>query len=246
MRTLLLIYFAFISSQIMAQRGKSKIDIIKTDKNRYSVDEYSSYFDLRDINDLYKRKGIRIEPRFYSYYIKNLSNKIDVSALQKKYRPKGYEGDDFNPYYRLSHESTFLLDSLFRKNIAEDSLKESYFYNTDTTDRFIRFNVIYDLAGKVAEVTLINFTTSQPAKFDIKDVEKMEEIIKTYADFVPNKASDNRKIAMGIYPKINYFWGVFDYYYKPNKPYERLIGDFPSKSPYAIEVPKFNIQPKAN
>ena len=139
-----------------------------------------------------------------------------------------------------------MLDSLFRKNIAEDSLKESYFYNKDTTDRYISFDVIYDLAGKVAEVTLMHFSSSQPIKFDIKDVEKMEEIIKTYADFVPNKESNNSKIAMGIYPKINYFGGVFDYYYKPNKPHERLIGDFPSKSPYAIEVPKFNIQPKAN
>jgi hypothetical protein len=240
MRTLLLIYLAFISNQIMAQRGKSKIDTIKTDKNRYSVDVYSSNFDLIGKNYDENLKGLGKGPKYYSYTIKNLSNKIDVWGLQKKYTPKVYGGYDFNPHYTASKVSRFLLDSLIRKSVGEETLKKSFFDNTDTTDRFIRFNVIYDLAGKVAEVTLIDFTTSQPAKFDIKDVEKMEEIIKTYADFVPNKASDNSKTAMGIYPKINYFESVYDFYLK------RFFSKVRSNNPRAIEVPKFNIQPKAN
>ncbi len=89
-------------------------------------------------------------------------------------------------------------------------------------------------------MTLIHFSTSQPAKFDIKDVEKMEEIIKTYADFVPNKDSDNSKTAMGIYPKINYFKG--EYIFKLKRFFSKVRSD----NPRAIEVPKFNIQPKAN
>jgi hypothetical protein len=239
MRTILLIYLAFISNQIMAQKERVEIDTIKTDKNRYRVRMDLHSYNIRDINYYYKRKGIRIEPNFYSYSIKNLSNKIDVWGLQKKYSPKGYPLFYFNPDYNPSRASRFLLDSLIRLNVGEEPLKKSFFDSNDTTG-YINFSVIYDLAGKVAEVTLIDFTTSQPAKFDIKDVEKMEEIIKTYADFVPNITSDKSKTAMEVYPLINFFQGRYYFYL------QRLNRNVRSNHSRSIEVPKFNIQPKAN
>jgi hypothetical protein len=232
MRTLLFIYIAIISNRLMAQEGKVEIDTVKTDKNSYSVRVYTKIYDTETMN-FYKLKGIRIRPKFYSYSIQNLSNKIDnVWALQKKYKPKGYEVYDFNPDYNPSRESKFLLDSLIRLSVGEETLKKSFFDNNDTTV-YIKFTVVYDLAGKVAEVSEMDFTTFHPIKFDIKDIEKMEEIIKTYADFVPNITSEKSKTAMAVYPKINYFQGR---YFFVNKPPNRNVR---SNHPRAIEVPKF-------
>jgi hypothetical protein len=225
----------------MAQREKVEIDTVTTNKNRYSIRVYSDNYDLVGKNYEESLKGLGKGPKFYSYSIENLSNKINVDSLRKKYAPKGYPWDYFSPGYTPSRKTRYLLDSLFRIIVGEETLKKSFFDNTDTTHRqHIDFDVIYDLAGKVAEVTLINFTTSQPAKFDIKDVEKMEEIIKTYADFVPNKTSDNSKIGMEIYPKINYFKGEYSFYLK------QINANIRSNNSRTIEVPKFNIQPKAN
>jgi hypothetical protein len=241
MKIFLFIYVAIISNQLMAQRGKTKIDTIKTTKNSYIVDEYTDYYDLKGINydklkfDKFIGKNKKV--KFYRYSFENLSNKIDVSALQKKYTPKGY--DYFNPHYTASKKSRFLLDSLIRLSVGEETLKKSFFDNNDTTG-YIQFSVIYDLAGKVVEVTDINFSTFQPAKYDIKDVEKMEEIIKTYADFVPNLYTDRSKTAMAVYPKINYFQGRHIFYNKRPNPNVR------SNHPLSIEIPKFIIQPKAN
>jgi hypothetical protein len=244
MRILLFIYVAIISNQLMAQKRKVEIDTIKTDKNRYSVRVYSSfYYDLKGISydklKYDKIKGKIKETKYYRYSIKNLSNKIDVWALQKKYTPKGY--DYFNPYYTASKKSRFLLDSLIRLSVGEETLKKSFFDNNDTTG-YIQFSVIYDLAGKVAEVTEILFRTFQPAKYDIKDVEKMEEIIKTYADFVPNVTSDNSKTAMAVYPKINYFDSEYHFYFHRYRNNSKVQ----SNHPKSIEIPKFIIQPKAN
>jgi hypothetical protein len=243
MRTLLFIYVAIISNQLMAQEGKTKIDTIKTTKNSYIVDEYTDYYDLRGINydklkfDKFIGKNKKV--KFYRYSFENLSNKIDVWALQKKYTPKGY--DYFNPHYTASKKSRFLLDSLIRLNVGEETLKKSFFYDNDSTD-YIHFTVIYDLAGKVAEVKGIDFSKLQPSKYDIKDIEKMEEIIKTYADFVPNVTSDRSKTAMAVYPKINYFDGEYHFYFHRYRNNSKVQ----SNHPKSIEIPKFIIQPKEN
>ncbi len=171
--------------------------------------------------------------KYNGYLVSNLSNKIKVDSLYERLMPSKYKAYDITPGYHPSINSMIMVDSLIIAAITREKLEKVYLNNIR---RGFTFSVVYDLSGKLVEVDNMVLTSKEPISLDIREIEKMEEILKSYADYEPRLTSAISKELLEVYAKINYFRA---YYYFSLVSESDTEKDKP-KEWWNHPVPKFN------
>ncbi len=219
MRNKILIITVLMLSLKELQGQSLEISTVVGTQNRYEIRHKSGFLANGD--------------KYNRYLVSNLSNKIKVDSLYERLMPSKYKGYYITPGYRPSINSMIMVDSLIIAAITREKLEKVYLNNN--IDK-LYFSVVYDLSGKVVEVYNIKFFSDNAISLDIREIEKMEEILKSYADYEPRLTSAISKELLEVYAKINYFRG--DYYFS-------LVSESDTEKDKPKEwwnhpVPKFN------